>query len=145
MGKILHVRNWKKEKGISLVELVISLTIIVIISIAGVSIAVYSSNSFKNNELKRHFVSELTSLSILYINSTNFVSTNFVGAVNSFYGDSVLSDEIDTDVYFDVNYKVIHSTSEFAYRLYFDFETDKLTLSSYTQSDKLIYSKEVSK
>ena len=140
MGKILHVRNWKKEKGISLVELVISLTIIVIISIAGVSIAVYSSNSFKNNELKRHFVSELTSLSILYINSANYVS-----AVNSFYGDSVLSDEIDTDVYFDANYKVIHSTSDFVYRLYFDFETDKLTLSSYTQSDKLIYSKEVSK
>ena len=140
MGKILHVRNWKKEKGISLVELVISLAIIVIISIAGVSIAVYSSNSFKNNELKRHFVSELTSLSILYINSVNYVS-----AVNSFYGDSVLSDGIDTDVYFDANYKVIHSTSEFAYRLYFDFETDKLTLSSYTQSDKLIYSKEVSK
>ena len=140
MGKILHVRNWKKEKGISLVELVISLTIIVIISIAGVSIAVYSSNSFKNNELKRHFVSEFTSLSILYINSANYVS-----AVNSFYGDSVLSDEIDTDVYFDANYKVIHSTSEFAYRLYFDFETDKLTLSSYTQSDKLIYSKEISK
>ena len=68
MGQILHFGNWKKqEKALTLVETVVSLSIILIVSIVTVSISVFSVNSFRISNTKRFFDHEIKNIVELYL------------------------------------------------------------------------------
>ena len=55
MAKVLLNGNRKKEKGLTLIETVISLAVIVIVSITAVSVSVYTNNIQKSVEIERYF------------------------------------------------------------------------------------------
>ena len=55
MAKVLLNGNRKKEKGLTLIETVISLAVIVIVSITAVSVSVYTNNIQKSVEVERYF------------------------------------------------------------------------------------------
>ena len=66
MEKVLIHGNRKKE-GLTLVETVIALSIVVTVSLATVSIAVYSTNSLRSSANKGFFNHEIATFSDLYL------------------------------------------------------------------------------
>ena len=81
MGKILNHGNWKKEKGLTLAEVVVALAIVVIISVAAVSVSISTSKSFAKLGVKRFFqreVEQLTEFQLNFLKAlANGVSSGF--------------------------------------------------------------------
>ena len=143
MGKILyHGNRWKKEKGLTLTETVVSLAIIVIVAVAATSIAVFSSNSFKKSNLKQYFVQEIDSICNLYL---SYESEDFSKAINNSLGITI-SGFTDSIYYLNSNYEYLENENGHSYYLEFDFDTDiSLTLSAYKKGGSLITSRSVNK
>lgn len=142
MGKILYHGNRKKEKGLTLVEVVVSLGLLVIVSIATASVAVFSSTSTKNNSVKRFFANEINNIAILYL---SYDEVDFVEAIQ-FSMDITLTGYDDVTVYYDGKYQLLDSDENYKYKIDFDFtgNTD-LTISSFNNQNKAIYSRSVKK
>lgn len=144
MGKVLLNGNWKKEKGMTLVEVIVSLSIILIISAAAVSVAIFTSNSLGSAETKRFFKNEIENIAKLYeeFDLAQF-KTSFAAYLGKTLGDTT---ENPTQYFYYSSAREIQDTSEnYGYKLCLEFAADKLSLSSFDSGDKAIYAKEVTK
>ena len=79
MAKVLLNGNRKKEKGLTLIETVISLAVIVIVSITAVSVSVYTNNIQKSVEIERYFTVLVDQSLSLY---QEYSDSNFERAFN---------------------------------------------------------------
>ena len=135
MGKIINHGNWKKEKGITLIETVVSLTIVIIISLACFSLVIFAANSRKKASVNRFF-SNLThqclKLYTTYTDGSEFED-----------GFSILTNQtieygVDTTFYLNETYHYVTSES-YKYSIIFDFEDDSLKITSlYSNGDKIL-------
>lgn len=142
MVKIFNNGNWKKKSGLTLVETVISLSVIVIVSVATVSIAVFSANSFKRSDTMQYFVHEIDSMIKLYL---SYDETDFIRAINSSYHININGYE-DTNFCMNNKYEFLTSDSNYSYNLVFDFDSDiSLTISSFYENGNLIYERSANK
>ena len=139
MGKIFNLRNWKKEKGLTLAEIVIALAVIVIVSLATVSVSVYSANAFQSIEIKSFFSREIDTISTLYL---NYDETGFSNAFNFYTGQS-LSGYVDTLYYISSGFEYVDS-SDYSYTLSLDFSIDELHITSW-KNYSIIYERTVTK
>ena len=119
MGQILHFGNWKKqEKALTLVETVVSLSIILTVSITVVSISIYSVNSFRISNVKRFFDHEIKNVSELYL---TYDETQFISAFNKYTKQTITGFD-DTTYYLNSSLEYIPTSEGSNFYLSLDFE-----------------------
>ena len=142
MVKILFFRNWKKEKGLTLVEVIVSLSILIIVSIVTVSLAVFSTTATQKGAIKQYFMQEIDNISNLYL---SYDEADFVESISFSLGIN-LTGYNDYTSYLDSMFNILDSDEGAKYRLVFDFDGNtSLTMFSYNGVDSLIYSRSVTK
>lgn len=143
MGKILNHGNWKKERGFTLVEIVITIAVISIVSIATVSLAVYSTNSLVRSRERSFFSRETYNYSQLYL---SYNERDFYNAVNVTTGSSESNTYHNFMIGYDHEYKYV-ALADKSYYVSFEFsnENKTLTMNAYNSKDVSIYSRSVSK
>ena len=143
MVKIFHHGNWKKEKGVTVLEVVISLSIITIVSVAAVSIAISTSNSFNTISVKRFLQREIDNIAEIYL---SYDSEGFKTGFKDLTGKDITG-FLDTtySYYLDSTFNYIEDSSSYSYKLVLDFEYPSLSISAYKQDDSLLRSRSISK
>ena len=146
MGKVLFHGNRKKEKGITLVETIIAIGVIVIVSLATVSIAVYSSTILSNTRVKEFFARETNTLADFYL--TYDTEEKFATAVRAYTGrtEEEFTGYTNSTFYYDGAFRISAEENKSFY-LVLDFETNPGTLSmnAFKANGSKILSKEVAK
>jgi len=138
--KILNNGNWKKEKGLTVVETIVSLTVITIISIAAFSLSIYAFNTRKKIPINRYF-SNLEEQSLKLYQS--YEGTDFENAFNLLTGQSITY-ETDKTFYINKNYEYVTEESA-SYVLRYDFEPNSLSICAETTDAELIAERSTSK
>ena len=142
--------NRQKEKGITLLETIIALGIIVIVSLAAVTINVSASSAMNNNRIKSFFVREMNTIAKLY--STYWTETenahkNFRDAIEDYTGRTltVTDGQVDNAEFYYSNTFETSSSSEKSFYLVLDFKTESnvLKMTSYRADDSELFKKEV--
>lgn len=142
MGKILLNGNrWKKEKGITLIEIIVSLAIIVIISVAAVSIAAYSSTLFNSMNVKRFFQREIDNIAELYL---SYEKEDFSSAFNKLTGKTI-SGYTNSTYYVSPNFEYVESTDNYSYKINLTFDEPTLIISSLKSDDSVIRTRSVTR
>ena len=141
MVKILNLRNRKKEKGLTLAEVVVAIAIIVIVSAATLSIAVYSSNAFNKASIKNYFVHEINTISKLYL---SYDEADFSTAFYDCTGKTI-SGYTDSTFYLSDSFAFLENESNSAYYMTLTFGEKTLVLGSYYANSTLILERSVSK
>ena len=143
MGKILQLRAWQKEKGLTLVETVVSLSIILIITIAAVSISIYSTNSLRIASVKRFFNHEIDSICEMYVTYDN--ESDFSNAFLLYTGKTI-SGYTNTVFYLNssLNYLDTSEGSDFYISLSFEGAT-KLDISSFSNTGTALANRSVTR
>lgn len=143
MGKVLFHGNRKKEKGITLVETIIAIGVIVIVSLATVSIAVYSSTILSNTRVKEFFARETNTLADFYL--TYDTDVKFATAVSAYTGRA-FTGYTNSTFYYDGAFRISTEGNKSFY-LVLDFETNPGTLSmnAFKANGSKVLSKEVAK
>lgn len=128
MGKNLIHGNWKKEKGLTLAEVIISLGLIVIISLAGVSVAIFSTTSLSNINVKRFLQHEVDNIAEIYL---SYDASDFYTAFYDLTGKSVTS--YNTTLYVDNTLQYVTSSDEYKYKIQLRSSNDgqRLTITSF--------------
>ena len=148
MGKVLFHGNRKKEKGITLVETIIAIGVIVIVSLATVSIAVYSSTILSNTRVKEFFARETNTLADFYL--TYDTREKFATAVKAYTGCTITGSTNST-FYYDGAFRIISAEANKSFYLVLDFETSAetgvvtLSMNAFKANGSKILSKEVVK
>ena len=146
MGKVLFHGNRKKEKGITLVETIIAIGVIVIVSLATVSIAVYSSTILSNTRVKEFFARETNTLADFYL--TYDTEEKFATAVRAYTGrtEEEFTGYTNSTFYYDGAFRISTEGNKSFY-LVLDFETNPGTLSmnAFKANGSKVLSKEVAK
>lgn len=141
MGKILYHGNRQKEKGLTVLETVIALSVIVIVSIAAVSIAISTSNSFNTISVKRFFQREIDNISEIYL---TYDETNFSKGFKDLTGKEI-SGHTDSTYYLDATFNYVNDDENYTYKLVLDFDTSSLEVKATKADDSVIRSRSVSK
>ena len=139
MAKVLNHGN-RKEKGLTLVEVVIALGIVVTVSLATVSIVVYSSSSLQSSARKSFFQHEIDTFADLYL---SYDGENYQNAMRTYTGETV-STETDHTFYYDAAYRYSEASTA-AYYTVLDFEGNNLHLSAYKIDGTTILKKDITK
>lgn len=142
MEKVLHHGSWKKEKAVTLVETVVALSIITIVSIAAVSISIYSANSFRLASVKKFFNHEISSISEIYSAYNN--EADFATAFELHTGKAI-SGYTDTTYYLDSSLNYVDSYEGSSFYLRLSFEGTTLSLSANSNSGTALASRSVTK
>ena len=141
MGKnFIHGNRWKKEKGLTLVETIVSLTIFLVVSLSTVSLAVYTVNSFKMVDIKAFFIREIDTIATFYL---DYNDTDFSSAFEYYTGQEI-NGYTNKTFYFNDKYEYI-SSNGYSYYMSLKFDSNKLTISSFKSSGKDIYERVVNK
>ena len=130
----------RKEKGLTLVETIIALSIITIVSLATVSIVIYSSNALRNTSVKAFLNHEVSSLSNIYLSYHDDASA-YNKAMKQYSGQDLVLGE-DYVFYYDGNFALCEEPVR-AYSLLLDFDTSHLTITVSNNKGGLIMEKEV--
>ena len=135
MVKDSYHGNRKKEKGLTVVETVVSLTVITIISVGALSLAVFAANSRRRADVSRYF-SNLADQSLkLY---QTYEGNDFNDAFLLLTGQSI-SYETDGTYYLSSDYRYVGSSSDYDYTVTYDFEEDSLKVTaSYKDGDVIV-------
>ena len=135
-----HGNRWKKEKGLTLIETVIALAIIITVSVAVVSITIYSTNALITTNVKAFFSNEVNNIASLYL---SYDDTDYIQAVNVTTG-ATISKTNDDIIYYNSTYAFSDDT-DYNYYISFNYDEDTLTLTAYQNSGDLIITRSVTR
>ena len=143
MAKVINHGNRRKEKGLTLIEVVIALSIIVTVSIAAMTIVVYSSSSLHSTAEKGFFQHEVDTLSDLYL---SYTGTDYANAMKQYTGKTDVADGDDYTLYYDTAFRIGDSAS-YSYLVTLDFQTEptKLVVTASKKEGAAILSREVAR
>lgn len=140
MGKILLNGNWrKKEKGITLIEILVALSIIILVSVAAVSIATYSATMFNTINVKRFFQREIDNIAELYL---SYEEVDFSTAFNKLTGKTI-SGYTDSTYFINSSFQYVESVDEYAYKINLTFSGATLDIASMKSDNSPIRSRSV--
>ena len=142
MEKVLFFRHWKKEKAVTLIETVVALSLITIVSVAAVSVAIYSANSFRIASVKRFFNHELDSISEIYVAYDN--ESDFRKAFQLHTGKEI-SGYTNTIYYLDNSLSYLDDSQGSSFYISLSFEGTKLDMGSYSNSGTTLAQRSVTK
>ena len=141
MGKILFHGNRKKEKGLTLVETIVALSIFLLVSLSTVSLAVYTVNSFRMVDIKSFFIREIDTIAIFYL---DFDEEEDFSDAFEYYTDQEINGYSNTTYYFNDRYEYV-SIDSYSYYMSLTFGENNLTISSFKSSGTSIYERKVNK
>ena len=139
MEKAVNHGN-RKKKGLTLVETLISLAVIVIVSVATVSIVVYSTNAISSSRRKSFFAHETNTLANLYL-TYNDTPEDFTKAVRQYSGQDVVFGT-DYTFYYSEEFAYVEE-ARMSYSLLLDFDVSGLLLSARNAKGEEFLSMEV--
>lgn len=132
----------RKEKGLTLLETVIALAVIVTVSLAAVSIAVYSSTSLSSSALKGFFQHEIDAFGDIYLSYPN--GEDYSKAMLDYSGEAITLGE-DKVFYYDASYKK-NNEDVHLYLISFDFDgVDSLSLVASKKDGSIIVSRSLAR
>lgn len=142
MEKVLLAKHRSKKEGVTLIETLVAIAIVVIVSAAAASVAVYSSNAIKNATVRRFFQNEVDTIAGIYL---TYEGAEFSRAMNDFCG--VLQDSADGTYfyYYTVGFTREATEETHAYKLQLTLNASKLTLASTYKDGSAIYNREVAR
>ena len=140
MESIINKRNWKKEKGLTLIETVIALSITTIISVAVVSLSIYASNALYLQRAKDFFIRETSNIASIYV---NYDEESYKVAIKDLLNKDVDGYENMT-IYYNESFDYA-TESDYAYYLNVNYSTESLDLISYNAKNSAIYSRSVAR
>ena len=133
MVQVLHHGNRKTKKALTLLETVIGLSVLVIVSLAAVSLAVYSTTSFQTAKIKRFFRHEVNALAEYFISYDD--ASDFAKAVSDYNGKTVTRGT-DTVFYYTGAFELTDDVEHGAYKLVLDFTGEtELTITAAHRDD----------
>ena len=134
MVKDSYHGNRKKEKGLTVIETVVSLTVITIISIGALTLAIFAANSRRRADVSRYF-SNLADQSLkLY---QTYEGSNFNQAFSLLTGEAITYENDVT--YYLTNDYTYTSDTDYSYVVSYDFEEDSLKVTaSYKDGDLIV-------
>lgn len=138
---LLHEHRAKKE-GITLVETLVAIAVVVIVSVAAASVAFYSSNAIRNATVKRFFHNEIDTIAKLYL---TYDGSEFSDAMNNFCGVNQSPAEGETLYFYNGIFEMVDSSAPYEYKLSLAFASSSLNLASSYKDGSSIYAREVSK
>ena len=134
MAKVLINGNRKKEKGLTLIETVVSLAVIIIVSVTAVSVSVYSNNIQKSVEIERYFTVLVDNSLSLY---QGYKDSAFETAFNDLTGQSITYGS-DHTYFVSQDFKFV--TEEYSlYSVKYDFGTNSLSVRAMYEDGEIIY------
>ena len=140
MESIFQHGNWKKEKGLTLTETVIALTITTIVSVAVVSISIYAANALYKERARDFFIHESNNIASIY---QEYDETNYPVAIKHLTGLDVNAYE-DVTIYYHDDFSYANSDS-YSYYMNVKYTEDKLELSSYNAKDAEIFKRSIAR
>ena len=140
MVKNFNHGNWKKEKGLTVVEIMVSLAIIVIVSLAVLSIALFSTRTQSNTSVKQRFSRMVNDVAMMY---QSYENDDFELAFNKYTGQTI-EYGVDTIYYFDSSFNFSEETGS-RYYLNCDFDTNTLIVSACYKDNTVIHERSVAK
>lgn len=143
MERVLkHGNRWKKEKGLTLLETIIALSIIVIVSISVVSMTIYSSNALSTTREKSFFYGEIDNYVTLFL---SYNEIDYASAFNKLNGSEISGYE-DVAIYYNSNYEYTTlEKSSYHTNFVFSDENNTLTMTVYDFNNNSLYLRSVSK
>ena len=147
-----------KQKGVTLIETVVAMALVVIISVAAYTTCNFALKSQYNLDVKNFFMQETENISMCYYKSDKVVD-NFENALSFVYGANNISDNIEyissidenntekiTKIKFfynnDLSLLTKENKSNAKYEIIFDFSQSKIT--SYNISkNKIVFERQV--
>lgn len=133
MAKVPFNGNRKKEKGVTLIETVVSLAVIVVVSVIAVSISVYTSNIQKSVEIERYFTVLIENSLSLY---QGYENEAFETAFNDLTGQTI---SYGNDHTYFVSRDYMFVTEEYSlYSVKYDFTENGLTVRSMYDDGEII-------
>ena len=130
----------RKKKGLTLVETLISLSVIVIVSLATVSIVVYSTNAISSARRKSFFAHETNTLANLYL-TYNDTPEDFTKAVRQYSGQDVVFGT-DYTFFYSEEFSYVEEAKQ-SYSLLLDFDVSSLLMSARNAKGEEFLSMEV--
>jgi len=135
-----HGNRTKKEKGLTLVETVIALGIIIIVSTSVVSIMIFSTNSLSKNRITNFFSHETNSFATFYL---SYNDSDYYKAVKAMTNTDIDGTN-NEKVYYAADYSY-SDDSDYSYYVNFAYDGDTLTLTSYDKNDENVFTRSVSR
>ena len=143
MEKVLKHEHRSKKEGVTLVEAVIAIAVVVTVSVSAATLATTASNSIHNTSVKRFFRNEIDTISGLYL---TYDLDDFSKSIKDFCGiDESFAAGNTYHFYYGTGYSRGAPADKYEYKLDLEFAASKLTLTSTYQNGDAIYSREVSK
>jgi len=140
LGKDFINGNRKKEKGLTIIEAVVALGIIVILSISAISVAVYTNNIQKRVAMTRYFTVLIDNSISLYL---AYEGEDFQLAFNKLTNQS-LTYNVDHTFYFDKDLNFTNEASSL-YSAKYDFSANSLSIKALYDDGDVIYERSVTK
>ena len=140
MVQVFHHGNRKKEKGLTIVETVVSLTVITIVSIGALSLAIFASNSRKKTVISRYF-SNLADQSLKLYQA--YSGSQFKTAFHELTNQEIT---YNLDVTYRLNqaYEFV-SSDDYSYTVTYDFEANSLKVTANYKDGSLIVERSTSR
>ncbi len=132
--------TWKKEKGLTIAEVIVSLAVIVIVSLAVVSVALFSTQTQANTRVKQRFSRIVSDIAMLY---ETYEDDDFEFAFNNYSGQTIVYG-VDKTFYYDASFNY-QSQSGSSYYLVCDFGTNTLKVTASYSDNNVIFERSVSK
>lgn len=140
MVQVLQYQHWKKEKGLTVMEIIVSLTILVIVSLAVLSVALYSFNVQTKANVRQRFSHMVNDVVMMY---QTYENDDFELAFNKYTGQTITYGT-DTIFYFDESFNY-HEEEGSQYYLNCDFESDSFHISACYIDNTVIHERSVAK
>lgn len=130
----------RRQKGLTLIEVVVALAIISIVSFAVVSIAVNSTSALSTARINNFFSRETDGFASFYL---TYNDEGFHDAIEEVTG-TVIDGTNNEKVYYNVDCQ--YSTSEnYHYYVNFSYDSSTLTLIAYDVNNNSIFSRSVTR
>lgn len=143
---LLHGHRKEKEKGLTIIEVVIALSVVFVIAFASVSVVLFSMN-MKNQTGEVHFfILETEQIAKLYLNGGDFEDS-----MNYYIGDNYFTDDALTSggtIYYSGKYEyVIHvdEQEDYKFKVVLEIVGAELKIDASTYGNKNIYSRSVTR
>ena len=149
MEKVLGHRHWQKEKGLTIIEMIVSLAVLLIIAISTLSFSLFSISQKDDTRFKHFFMLECSQISnLILIYQGNEFNSALKFYMNNTDDSFTFDDSSDAtcDLYYGSDYS--YSTdAEYRYKMNLTVSNNRkeLNMNVYNNEDVLKFSRSVTR
>ena len=131
------MKKRNSKKGLTLVEVVVAMALVVIMSLAGFSVVNFTISASSKNHLLHFFMTETQNYISAYVSG----SDNYADAMHLLTGNNYVYGT-DSTIYYSSDLQITDEQNA-KYHVDIDFDTSNMHISCYNSQSSLIYEAEV--